>query len=46
VKKALRLNNANTKEILQFRIKQAVAKYQKFPNDTGSTAVQGNLFDF
>jgi len=40
VKKALRLNNASNDEIFKFRLEQAVKKFQKFPNDTGSSAVQ------
>lgn len=41
IKRALSLNNASPTGILKFRIAQAVKKFGKNPNDTGSAAVQG-----
>lgn len=43
VKKALRLNNASNDEIFKFRLEQAIKKFQKFPNDTGTPAVQSKF---
>lgn len=44
IKKALRMNNASTVEIHQYRIQQAIKKFQRFPNDTGNPTVQGKEF--
>ena len=40
VKRALSLENATPKQILQYRTEQAIKKYQRHPLDCGNAAIQ------
>lgn len=41
VKRALKLNNATSYEITQFKVEQAIKKFKVSPRDTGSASIQG-----